>query len=303
VSRRLKFACSAPSAIRLARIAYKLANRCPASIGATPLWTRFRPETENSQPTSHCREFTEMWPFARHVDKGKRGEPMPAQNDGPPDSETPSGLCPRCGKQSSFEIMGSLPLTFDGGALINHDGSRTATHNERASVFICRHCNQGVAVLEEQWVGEYRSIERCGGGVVSWRGFHWWPLPNHQSHEAIPDHIKEAYNEAVASLAANCPRASAVMARRTLEAIATDKGQGAGTLAQRLEKMSAAGMLQPVLSDWAKEVRLIGNISAHFDPMNAVSIEDARQLTNFILQLLSYTYVMPAELNKVRGSR
>jgi hypothetical protein len=47
--------------------------------------------------------------------KGKSGEPLPEANDGPPDSHRPSGLCPRCDKQSSFEATGHLPITFDGG--------------------------------------------------------------------------------------------------------------------------------------------------------------------------------------------
>lgn len=36
--------------------------------------------------------------------KGQRDEVLPQENDGAPDSNRPSGLCPRCGKQSSFEI-------------------------------------------------------------------------------------------------------------------------------------------------------------------------------------------------------
>lgn len=51
--------------------------------------------------------------------KGKSGEPLPALNDGPPDSHRPSGLCPRCDKQSSFEAIGSLPITFDGGHIVS----------------------------------------------------------------------------------------------------------------------------------------------------------------------------------------
>lgn len=42
-----------------------------------------------------------------------RDEVLPLQHEGAPDSYRPSGLCPRCGKQSSFESAGSLPVTFD----------------------------------------------------------------------------------------------------------------------------------------------------------------------------------------------
>jgi hypothetical protein len=204
-----------------------------------------------------------MWPFQKRYAKGERGEPMPLKHEGPPDTTNPSGLCPRCRKQSSFDVIGSLPLTFDGGAILQRDGSQDPTYHEQSTVLLCRHCKQGVSVLEEMWVGDSPKLGTYQpSGVISWRGFHWWPLPNHQSHEAIPKEIADAFNEALTVLAANCPRASAVMARRTLEAVAADKGETSGTLAEMLKRMAEAGLLQPTLADWAKEVRLIGNAGA-----------------------------------------
>jgi hypothetical protein len=44
---------------------------------------------------------------------GKSGEKLPEKHEGLPDSTLPYGLCPRCQKQSSFEMVGSLPVTFD----------------------------------------------------------------------------------------------------------------------------------------------------------------------------------------------
>ncbi|WP_377368245.1 DUF4145 domain-containing protein [Phenylobacterium ferrooxidans] len=98
------------------------------------------------------------------------------------------------------------------------------------------------------------------------------------------------------ALSANCPRASAVMARRTLEAVAFDKGETDGVLAVRLKRMAERGLLHESLADWSKEVRLIGNVGAHFDPIEDVSNQDARQLLKFITALLEYIYVLPAEL-------
>lgn len=231
---------------------------------------------------------------------GKRGEPLPVSHEGAPDSDRPSGLCPRCEKQSSFDYAGSLPLTFDGGWVAGRGEPDTPTFHERATVLVCRHCRQGVSVLEEQWTGDHRSIETRGGGVISWRGFHWWPLAGAHLHKAVPNAINSAFSEAVSALAANCPRASAAMARRTLEAIAVDKGETAGTLAQKLQQLAEKGHLLPTLADWAKEVRLVGNSGAHFDPIDDVSIDDARQLVEFIRELAKFLYVLPFELNERR---
>lgn len=228
--------------------------------------------------------------------KGKRGEPVPVPHDGPPDSEHLSGQCPRCERLSSFELTGTSPLTFDGGHSVDRDGSHSRTYNERSSVLVCRHCRQGVAVLEEQFIGGVSVKERMVGGEVTWRGFHWWPLAGTSSHPSVPPSIASALNEAVVALSANCPRASVVMARRTLEAIADEKGAKDGTLAQRLKKLNEGGLLPETLADWAKEVRLIGNVGAHFDPIQDVSKADAQQLLKFISSLLEYLYVLPAQL-------
>ena len=234
---------------------------------------------------------------------GSRGEPMPLPNEGPPDSEHPSGLCPRCEKQSSFEYSQSLPLTFDGGQLLGRDEPNLRTYNERITLLVCRHCNQGVLVLEEQWIGEHKAKENQGSGRVSWKGFHWWPLAGAQLHQAVPAEIQSAYNEAVLALAANCPRAAAVMARRTLEAVAVDKGEATGPLASRLNSLATKGLLHPSLVEWVKEVRLVGNSGAHYDPIDVVVIEDAQQLITFIRELLSFLYVLPWELNARRAAK
>ena len=240
------------------------------------------------------------WLFGKQS-KGSRGEPVPEQNEGLPDSSRPSGLCPRCEKQSSFECIGHLPVTFDGGYLVERNGTQTPTHSDRASVLICRHYKQGITVLEEQWVGENPRREGLkSGGTISWRGFHWWPQPHSNLHPAVPEQIRDAFHEAALALGANCPRAASVMARRTLEGIAAERGESTGSLAEKLKQLSEKGVLHPTLSDWSTEVRLVGNSGAHFDPIDKVTIEDARQLIDFIRELARYIYVLPHELNARR---
>lgn len=58
------------------------------------------------------------------------------------------------------------------------------------------------------------------------------------------------------------------MSWRPLEAITVEKGEAKGSLADRLKNRSEKGVLHPSLSEWAREVRLIGNKSAHFESIN-----------------------------------
>jgi hypothetical protein len=231
--------------------------------------------------------------------KGKSGEPLPEANDGLPDSYRPSGLCPRCDKQSSFETTGHLPITFDGGTAHPPRGEAPyETFDERATGFRCRHCRQGFVVVETQWVGDapsrgvYRPI-----GVQTWRGHHWWPVPGAVLHDSVPAAVRGAFDEACKCLASDCPRAGTAMARSALEGIVVDKGETKGLLVQRLKNLTDKGVLLPTLAAWSKEVRLLGNDAVH-DLAVDVSMEDASQLVEFIRELARYLYVLPHDLQK-----
>ncbi len=235
--------------------------------------------------------------FGQWTRKGKSGEPLPEAHDGPPDSHRPSGLCPRCDKQSSFESIGSFPITFDGGQIISTN-SPTATYDERATGFICRHCHQGFVVVESEWCGE---LPKRGNpknyGTITWRGHHWWPVPGAVLHESVPETVRSAFDEACKCLASGCPRAGAAMARCALEGIVVDRGETKGDLKTRLKNLADKGKLVSSLADWATEVRLLGNDAVH-DLTTDVLMEDARQLTEFIKELTKYLYVLPHDLNK-----
>lgn len=234
---------------------------------------------------------------------GPRGEELPPPNEGLPDSGTRSGLCPRCGKQSSFDLAGSLPVTFDLTMFaVLQDGRREPLVSDQVSALICRHCHQGVVVVEEELIGGVARRDGGRSGEISHRGIHWWPLPQAKQSPDVPAEIASAFSEAATALSARCPRASAVMARRTLEAVTADQGQASGSLHERLKALASSGVLLPTLSDWASEVRLIGNAGAHYDPIETVSQEDAQQLLSFVQELLRYLYELPAELGRRRGS-
>jgi hypothetical protein len=183
---------------------------------------------------------------------------------------------------------------------VDPDGRKHPILFDRVSSLQCRHCKQAVVVVEEEWVGDLPKRQQQSGGRISYRGIHWWPLPQVQTSADVPPQISSAFAEAATALAANCPRASTVMARRTLEAVTVDKGQTSGTLDERLAALASQGVLLPTLAEWSKEVRLVGNAGAHFDPIQSVSVDDARELATFVQELLRYLYELPAELRRRR---
>ena len=234
---------------------------------------------------------------------GRTGEKLPEKHVGLPDSTFTYGLCPRCEKQSSFDVAGPLPVTLDLGSYSTRpDGTQTPVHVDQASILYCRNCHQGIVVVEEQRVDDrsWRKEEEFHGGTITWRGIHWWPAAGARFSPDVPIQIAEVFQEAVRSQQAVCPRAAAVMARRTLEALTVDKGETKGLLAERLNNLASKGVLLPTLADWSKEVRLVGNVGAHCDPISSVSMKDAEDLISFVRELLRYLYELPADLSRRR---
>jgi len=232
--------------------------------------------------------------------KGQREEELPQDHDGFPDSNTPYGLCPRCNKQSSFDILGSLPATFDSGYIVSQNGPNRRTLIDQVTSLECRNCHQPVIVIEQEYVGDTPSNKKHSLGQINYRGLFWWPFQGMELSSDIPDIIQKILQEAKISYSAQCYRASAVMSRRTLEAITVDKGESEGVLAKRIKNLISKGILDKNLGDWATEIRLIGNYGAHFDPIKDVEKEDANQIILFIEELIKYAYVMPAEIARRR---
>lgn len=245
----------------------------------------------------------EIWPGRVDDD-----EPQP-NPDTPPDERDPAGVCPRCGRNSNFECMGSLPVTSSGAFTYDGAGGRQPDQVERVSSWQCLGCGQATAVVEEAWIGDHPKREGIkGGGTVTWRGVHWWPPPGvADMDEAIPQGLRDGYAEAVRALGARAPRGAAVLLRRVIEGVVTVSGSEAAkqkveaNLAKGLGQMAEDGDLDRSLAEWAKEVRLTGNAGAHYELVDDVTQEEADDLAKLARQILHYVYEMPAKLRRARS--
>src|ERR1700690_4432520 len=163
---------------------------------------------------------------------GKTGEKLPEKHEGLPDSTHPYGLCPRCQKQSSFDVVATQAVTFDPEIFsVERDGQATRVPIDQVAILYCRNCRQCTVVVEEQLVAGISWREpRTGGGTVTWRGMHWWPAVGTDVSGDVPVDIPGVFEEAIRALHAECPRAAAVMARRKLEAITANNGETSGVI-------------------------------------------------------------------------
>lgn len=285
--------------------------------GPPPAAFTSRPGQPSKPPKAVGSPPMAAFPFNREPSpKGERGETLPESNpETPPDSTDPTGTCPRCGQRSSFDVGPSHAVSFNASVQVMSAAAGGATVPEeldRATILLCRHCKQGVVVIEEEWIGDHPAREGIkGGGNVTWRGIHWWPAPGAGDlGDSIPKKLQDTFVEGVRSHGAKAPHAAAVMFRRTVEGIVRDKGNEAavkqldnGDLPGALEHMHKASILDKTLYEWTLEIRALGNTGGHFDAFDNVSPEQADALLLAVRQLLRYVYEEPERMRHLRESR
>jgi hypothetical protein len=172
----------------------------------------------------------------------------------------------------------------------------------RGMAFQCRACFNGCLAVEQ--------IAR-DGDRTAYKGIHWWPPPGSAPLDpSIPADLSSAFREGMRCIGAAAPHAAAVMYRRTIEGIVRDKGsqKAIGQLEHRdlpgaLKIMANENDLDPTLAEWADEVRGLGNVGGHFDPLEEVSLEQAADLSHLVRQILRYKYEEPARRQRLRESR
>jgi hypothetical protein len=228
---------------------------------------------------------------------------MNAQHwEGPPDSEHLAGICPNCNLPSTFESRGEIRLTATDAERWMHNPRAANMSSVRGVVYQCRACFNGCLAVEQ--------IDPSGD-EVTYEGIHWWPPPGAAKlDQSISADLSDAFREGMRCLGAAAPHAAAVMYRRTIEGIVRDKGsaKAIGQLENRdlpgaLKIMANESDLDPTLAEWADEVRGLGNVGGHFDPLEEVSVEQAIDLSHLVRQILRYKYEEPARRQRLRESR
>jgi Domain of unknown function (DUF4145) len=215
---------------------------------------------------------------------------MSADLERMPTSLSPVGSCPRCGRHAHFTKIADHALSLDesGNAI------------EQVVILRCAACNTSVV-----------SIEYCNKHADEgdeWLGQHWWPMTGLATFgDGVPEPITSTFEEGIRAMAINAPRAAAVMFRATLAEIIEHKGSAAArskdSLYEKLKQMSNDGTLHPSISEWAAEIRLLGNVGAHPEAQNAITNSESRELAQLTRQLIEFMYEIPAKIARARSGR
>jgi hypothetical protein len=123
---------------------------------------------------------------------------------------------------------------------------------------------------------------------------HWIYPPELREFDPsdIPVTVRECMEEAIKCHAQECYRASAIMVRRTLEALCEDRGVSGPTLERRIEGLRTQIVISQDLIDGAHEIRFLGNDAAHIEAKVFMSVGKAEveAAIDLAKELLRATY-------------
>ena len=129
-----------------------------------------------------------------------------------------------------------------------------------------------------------------------------FPAPERPLSRSVPQPIRECFQEARDCLRTHAHTATALMCRRTLEAVAKDHGVEEANLATAIRAMREQGIIEARLFEWAEALRLVGNEAAH-DVNRLIHGQDAQDVVEFTNALLEYLYTFRDQFEAFKQRR
>ena len=121
--------------------------------------------------------------------------------------------------------------------------------------------------------------------------------------ENVPEKVLNAFEEAIISHSNNCFIASAIMIRKTLEEICSDRKAEGKNLYARLQDLGTKIVIPVELIEGMQELRLLGNDAAHIESntFNEVGKNEVEISIEFTKEILKAVYQYESLLGKLRS--
>lgn len=131
-----------------------------------------------------------------------------------------------------------------------------------------------------------------------------WPRQTTRYPEHWPNDIGRYWLQARRSLETKNWDAAALMARSAVQLVARYQNASGANLKEEIDDLANKGILPPIMKEWSHEVRVLGNDNAHPTPGDeGTSQQDARDVVEFLSQLLILTYNLPHEIEQYRARK
>jgi hypothetical protein len=141
-----------------------------------------------------------------------------------------------------------------------------------------------------------------GDGFENDSYYRLWPSHSRHLGFALPEIVRQSYDEAVKCENAKAYVAAVVMVRRALEAVTKELEPTARTLHAGLKAMFSRGLVSQELSDWGHELRVIGNLGAH-PTKERVGRLDAVEAIDFLQAILEILYDLRPKFERMHARR
>jgi hypothetical protein len=180
-----------------------------------------------------------------------------------------------------------------------HDEKKKPNGHKRLNfdVYQCGNCAGFVHVL---WSSSEHSIE----GLHNYHVLPWPLKDAPDPSEDWPEQVQRFWIQAHQSANGEIWDGASVMSRSALQIVLRDQGAVGKTLKDEIDDLATKGTLPPVMKDWAHELRLLGNESAHPEiDQTGADPQDVRDAIEFLDVLLHYIYDLPAQIKQYRNRR
>jgi hypothetical protein len=180
-------------------------------------------------------------------------------------------FCPTCNIQVQARATCSGWGAFSSNAGNPLDEIETEYHGDRYSIALCPQCNDPFLIKQSRYsvVGEFGTVTTK---VVL------YPTTSRLPADGIPEPVSRAYQQALRCFSTSSYEASALMCRRSLEALCKSFTASGKSLQAKLDALYAMEVIDKRLTQWAHGVRAIGNEAAH-DTGCRLIIDDTLPIT------------------------
>ena len=188
--------------------------------------------------------------------------------------------CAFCGEKGNF-------------GLAYHAEKKKSNSDKKLNfdLYQCRNCMGFVHVF-------WSAGEGFGRGLYDMKILPWPLDAKREPSENWPEGVKRFWIQAHDSLKRENWDAANVMARSAVQFVVRERNAKKGVLKDQIDDLISKGVLHPLMKDWADEVRIVANESAHPEapiPEDATP-QDSRDIVNFLDLLLNYLYDLPKQI-------
>lgn len=184
-----------------------------------------------------------------------------------------------------------------GNFALEHRSEKKKANSEKTLYFDTYRCCNCNGFVQSLW----SASESPGSKSLYDYRVQPWPIGKPEPSEHWPESVSRFWVQAHDSETNKNLDAANLMARSALQATLRDKAAIGNNLKEEINDLANKGLLPTIMKEWADEVRLLANESAHPKSTSEVpDKKDVRDVLNFLDNLLVYLYDLPHGIEEFR---